>query len=129
MENANLSKPIRNVLVLIAVVGLILAGWLAGHIFRHLTPYYQHPPIEEIDPHIKNGFEAEGIRRQVVFTESPVTRIFTSEGSLLLGEVLLENCVGNTYYTSLPAKCRSADGRLVRVEENGVYIVTIPGDK
>jgi len=28
---------------------------------------------------------------------------------------LPEQCVGDTYYTSLPAKCHTADGRLVRV--------------
>ena len=72
--------------------------------------------IEEVDPRIKTGyeFEIEGIRRLVVFPEislAPQVRIYPGEGQINF----MDGCVGNTYYTSLPAKCRSLDGRLVRV--------------
>lgn len=109
----HISKLIRNLLVLITVVGLVLTGWLVGHILRHLTPSYRHPPIEEIDPHIENGLDFEGIRRQVVLTGNPASSAFVIEGPLYLEQFLSNQCLGSTYYTSLPAKCRSADGELV----------------
>ena len=114
------SKPpmyVRKVLVLIALIATTSFGWLVGHIVRFSIPVYQHPPIEEIDPHIRNGYEPEyeGIRRQFVWTGVPAARIPSSEGAIILGELTMEQCLGSTYYTSLPAKCQTADGRLVRV--------------
>lgn len=118
-ENLNPPKPIRNLLVLLTVIGLVLTGWLAGHILRHSISELQlrHPPLPEVDPHIKNGydFEFQGIRRMAILPGNPAVGSSASEGTLFLGQVLLNQCSGNTYYTSLPAKCRSADGSLMRV--------------
>ena len=122
-------KIILNLLVLITVIGLVLTGWLVGHVLRFSNPALWHPPIEEIDPQIKNGFESEGIRRQAVLMGNSSLRALTREGMLIIGEVLSESCVGNTYYTSLPAKCRSADGSLVRVTGDGSTLIYIPPDK
>jgi len=125
------SKLISNLLVLITVLGFALTGWLVGHILRHSMPAYQfqHSPIDEISPKIENGFQFDGIRRQVVLTGESAWRAVTSEGSFYLGQALFNGCDGNTYYTSLPAKCRSADGRLVKVEGNDSYIIVVLEDK
>jgi len=128
---AKQSKLIPNLLVLITVIGFALSGWLVGHILRHTLPAYQfqHPPIQEVDPNIKNGFESEGIRREAVLMGNPAVQVFLGEGSLSLGETLFQAYVGNTYYTSLPAKCRSVDGRLVIVGNSPGQRVLTPPDK
>jgi hypothetical protein len=125
------SKLIPNLLVLITVLGFALTGWLVGHILRHSIPAYQfqHSPIEEINPKIENGFQFDGIRRQATLMEESAQGLFTSEGSFFLGQALINACVGNTYYTSLPAKCHSADGSLVKVGSEEVRITLIPQDK
>ncbi|MGB7873082.1 MAG: hypothetical protein WBL25_01770 [Anaerolineales bacterium] len=129
MQISKSPKLIHNFLIFTAVVGLVFTGWLAGHILRHTTPAIQHPPVQELDPHIKNGFEPEGIRRQAVLMEISGMGVFTNEGSFYLGQALFNGCVGNTYYTSLPAKCRSGDGKLVKVGGNDSYIIVVPEDK
>jgi hypothetical protein len=125
-------KLIRNLLILTTVIGFTLTGWLAGHILRFYMPasQFQHPPNEKIDPKIKNGFDFEyqGIRRIAVFsriTEALQVQVFLDE----IQVKPLNGCVGNTYYTSLPAKCRSADGGLVAVRGIAPYFVVIPEDK
>jgi hypothetical protein len=128
-QNPTPSKIILNLLVLITVIGLVITGWLIGHTLRYSNPALWHPPIEEINPQIKTGFESEGIRRQAVLMGNPSLRALNREWTLILGEVLSGNCVGNTYYTSLPAKCRSADGSLVRVTGDGSTVIYIPPDK
>jgi hypothetical protein len=122
-------KLVKNILVLITVTGFAVTGWLVGHILRYSNPALWHPPIEQIDPQIKNGFEFEGIRREVVFTRNLALRVFPNEGRFYLGQVLLNPCAGNTYYTSLPAKCRSADGKLVRVGGVEASVLVTPGDR
>jgi len=115
----NTDKPgyvVWKLLVLAAVIGMVLFGWLAGHILRYSTLEFWHPPIEEINPRIKTGveFDSEDIRRLAMLPENlqaTQLRVYPGEGQINL----FDGCVGNTYYTSLPAKCRSADGRLVRV--------------
>jgi hypothetical protein len=131
MEYSKPTKPIQNILVLITVIGFALTGWLVGHILRHSFPVYQfqHPPVEEISPKIENGSQFDGIRREAVLTGESAWGAFTSEGSLFLGQALFNACVGNTFYTSLPAKCRSADGELVKVGRNDSYIIVAPEDK
>ena len=115
-------KLVLNLLVLITVIGLVLTGWLAGHILRHTTPVFQHPPIEESDPHIKIGYEFEGIRRIVVLPGTSKTaqlQVYLGEGKINLPSA----CEGTTYYTSLPAKCHTADGRLVQVGPQGEQLI------
>ena len=116
-------------LVLFTVIGLVLTGWLVGHILRFSNPALWHPPTEEINPQIKIGSESEGIRREVVLMGNPSLRALARERILVPGEVLSGDCVGNIYYTSLPAKCRSANGRLVQVGGNESHIILIPGDR
>ena len=117
----------QNILVLAILIGLVIAGWLAGHILRYSIPALWHPPIQEVDPQIKTGYEfkSEGIRRQAVLTENPQLsqmRIYLGKMQLLP----LEGCVGDTYYTSLPAKCRSGDGELVQVGGVDRNVIVIP---
>ena len=119
----------RNFLILAALLGIVSFGWLAGHILRHITPAFEVPSIEEIDPHIENGSEFEGIRRQVVLTGIPAARLPGDEEAVVLGEFSVEQCQEFTYYTSLPAKCRTTDGRLARVGGNGMSIFIIPPAK
>jgi len=128
MEIMNRSNPTQKILVLITVIAFALTGWLVGHILRFSMMVYdiQHPPLEEINPQIKNGLESEGIRREVALTGNLALQLLPNEGTLYLGQVLLDGCIGNTYYTSLPAKCRSADGKLVRVGGTGTQRLFIP---
>ena len=132
-ENLNPPKPIQKLLVLFTVIGLVLAGWLTGHILRHsiLEDQFRHPPIPEVDPHIKNGYdiEFEGIRRLAVLTGNPAVDVISGKGTLFLGQVFLSQCSGNTYYTSLPAKCHSADGSLIRVGGTEPDFYLFPSNK
>lgn len=118
MQYPNRPKLIRNLLVLFSVIGLVLTGWLAGHILRYSIPAHQfrHPPVPEFDLHIKNGnlFDFEGIRRQVVLTGNPTARVSGNREAFDLRKIVLNECNGNTYFTSLPAKCHTPDGRLVQ---------------
>ena len=131
MQISNLTKLTQNILVIITVIVMIMTGWLIGHILRHLTPVYEHPPYEEINPSIENGFEREtdGIRRMVVLTGNSAVRLLPSEGMLYLEKIILDGCMGNTYYTSLPAKCQSADESLMRVEGTPMKRLIPPPDK
>ena len=116
MQNNKLPGLFLNLLILMTVIGLTLTGWLAGHILRFSMRELWHPPIEEIDPKIKTGdiFELEG-RRIVASADSSSVRIYVDE-ELLVQSLEFNLCQGNTYYTSRPAKCHSADGRLERVD-------------
>jgi len=124
---------IKKLTILTALIGTVLFGWLSGHILRHSIPEYQfrHSPVPEIDPHIENGYETEfeGIRRMAVWMENPAVRIFTDEGTLYLGEILIGQCAGNTYYTSLPAKCQSMDGNWAQVGNGDSDVFLIPENK
>ena len=59
MQNSKSYKLILNVLVLVALIGTVLFGWLAGHILRYSNPAFWHPPIQETNPHIENGYQFE----------------------------------------------------------------------
>ncbi len=85
MENTNRPKLTHKILVIITVVAFVLAGWLTGHILRFAFPVLWHPPIEKITPQIQNGFEFEGIRREIVL---PGIGIFTRDGSAITGEFI-----------------------------------------
>ena len=128
MQISQPQKFVRKLLVLIALIATISFGWLVGHIVRFSIPTYQHPPIEEVDPHIQKGFQLEfqGIRRQFVWTGVSAARIPGNEGAIIFGDLTMEQCLGSTYYTSLPAKCHTADGRLVRVGGSNTVVVVPP---
>jgi hypothetical protein len=121
-------ETIRNVLILAALVGLVLLSLLLGHILRYSIPALWHPPIQETDPQIRYGVEFEGIRRLIIF---PGLALQTAPGPVLIREgwgAPPGECFGTTYYTSLPAKCQAADGRLVQaggIESNVILI--LPG--
>ena len=119
-------KFIKNFLVLAALTGAVLFGWLTGHILRHSIPefQFQHPPIPETGPKIKNGLEFEG-QRIVAAIDEPWVRVYIDGVPVNQMEV----CAGNTYYTSLPAKCRSSNRKLVQVGGIEANIILIPTDK
>ena len=119
MQDFKLPKPIPNLLVLIALTCAVLFGWLTGHILRFAFPVLWHPPIEKITPKIQYGFEFKGIRREAVLSGNPDLRILPNEGMLDLEQILLDPCISNTYYTSLPTNCHSVDGKLVSVVGTG----------
>ena len=118
------AKFVSNVLILAALVGSVSLGWLAGHILRYSLPALWHPPIQETNPQIKTGYEFEFVGRPSVIRplENPGVQIYNS------GELLKppERCMGMTYYTSLPAKCRSVSGELVQVGESPWKIILGP---
>jgi len=127
-QNSKISIA-RNILVLTALIAIAAFGWTVGHILRFSISSLGHPPIEESDPRIKIGLEEGGIRRQFVWTGSPVVRGFSGEGAVLPGEFSLAQCPGITFYTSLPAKCRSANGELIRAGNSGGEFVVTPPEK
>jgi hypothetical protein len=120
-------KLIQNLLVLTAVVGIALSGWLAGHILRHTLPGLEHPPIERIDPHIENGFriEFEDERFAITPQASPWVQVYLG-GSQIDSMGL---CLATTYYTSLPAKCHTPDGELAIVGGVQRQVILIPSDE
>lgn len=131
MENSKRVEIIRNVLVLATLVGVVLLSWLFGHILRYSIPAFWQPPVQETDPQIKVGleFEFEGIRRLAVLPGlAPVNGSVQFQFALAPGARPAE-CLGQTYYTSLPAKCRSVDGRLVMVREFESKFILIPQGK
>jgi hypothetical protein len=131
MQKPNQIEIARNMLVLAALGGLVLFGWLLGHTLRYSIPAFWHPAIPEIDSQIKNGleFDFEGIRR---FVELPELAAGSMPAQVQLSEIwaaLPAQCPGYTYYTSLPAKCRTVDGRLVQVRSTVSRILLIPPRK
>jgi hypothetical protein len=122
---------LAKILVLVALVGLVLLSWLAGHILRFSIPALWHPPLPETNPRIRYGdeIEFEGIRREVVLTgvapETWYARIEVRAGQAPMSA----DCMGLTYFTSLPAKCLTADGRLVIVQEFEPNVILIPRGK
>jgi hypothetical protein len=121
----------RNVLVLAVLIGLVLLSWLLGHILRYSIPSLWHPPIQETDPQIRYGldFELEGIRRLAVLPGlAPANAPAHAQPGEIWGALPAE-CPGYTYYTSLPAKCRTVDGRLVQVRSTESRILLIPPRK
>jgi len=131
MQKPERVEVIRNVLVLAALIGLVLFGWLLGHILRYSIPALWHAPIQENDSQIKYGveFQFDGIRRSVVLPglapAIPVAPVQIREGQ----KPLPVACPGYTYYTSLPAKCRTLDGRLVQVGGVESNVILIPQGK
>jgi len=113
-----------NLLVLVVLIGTVSLGWLAGHILRYSLPKLWHPPVQETNPQIKNGYQFELEDEHFILTpqEVPWVRVYIG------GERLKppERCVGMTYYTSLPAKCRSVSGELVQVGESPWKIILGP---
>lgn len=125
------AEVFRNVLILATLIGLVLFSWLVGHILRYSIPALWHPPIQETDPQTEYGIdlEFEGIRRLVVLPEmapgNAQIQIYKREVQITLPG----RCLGYTYYTSLPAKCRTVDGRLVQVGGVEGNFILIPQDK
>ena len=113
MQNSHPPKLIYKLLVLLTVIGLAVVGWLTGHILRHAVPELQHPPIR------LPGEEVGKVRMQ--FLDNPrFNSVPSGEPRLYVFTEKLNfspsfECRNNTYYTSLPAKCQSVDGHLVRV--------------
>ncbi len=114
------SKLALNILVLIALIATVSLGWLAGHIIRFSIPELWHPPIENIIPGEKIGVNLE-LPPEIV-ERNTITNWSTNVTPMML----LSQCKSDVYYTSLPAKCRSVDGRLVRVGGVQQEIMAIP---
>jgi len=131
MQKPERVEVIRNVLVLAALIGLVLFSWLLGHILRYSIPALWHPPIPENDSQIKYGveFEFDGIRRFVILPGlapgNIVAPVQIREGQITLPV----ECPGYIYYTSLPAKCRTVDGRLVQVGGIESNVILVPQGK
>jgi len=124
MQNPNPPRLIQNLLILITVIGFALTGWLVGHILRHSIPKLWHPPIEEIIPGEKIGNAFEAYTPQIL-GGVPITNWSVDVAPMMM----LSQCKTDVYYTSLPAKCRSADGKLVRVERAYLERLIIPQSK
>lgn len=122
--NINKQSFARNLLVLAALIGTVALGWLAGHILRYSIPALWHPPIQEMNPQIRNGYEFEFEDERFILTpqENPWVRVYIGRTRV----ELQERCLGITYYTSLPAKCQSVDGNLVGVEGLQMRVVITP---
>jgi len=129
MQQNSKIRLARNIFVLTALIAIVAFGWTVGHILRFSISSLGHPPIEEIDPRIKTGLEEGGIRRQFVWTGIPAARVFSGEGAVIPGEFSPAQCPGTTFYTSLPAKCRSANGELIRAWNAGREFVVTPLEK
>ena len=124
-------KLLINLAILAALAGLALTGWLVGHVLRYSIPALWHPPLPDIENGIMTGFEYEGIRRMAQMTDDTWIlvpnsgEIFRVSSGEIWGNAL-EECLSSTFFTSLPAKCRTADGRLVRVGGSESNLFQIP---
>ena len=124
-------KLLINLAILAALAGLVLSGWLVGHVLRYSLPALWHPPLPEMDPGLITGYEYEGVRRlaqlpQVTRIQLPNSEeILRRPGDTLPG-IASQECVSYTFFTSLPAKCHTADGRLVRVGGSESTPIFIP---
>jgi len=129
MEKTDWQGIVRNVLVLAALTGMVLVGWLAGHILRFSIPAYQfqHPPIQENDSHIKNGYEFQlkGAAFSITPADSPWVKAYLGDEQ----QGLSPRCIALTYYTSMPAKCLTVDGQLVQVGGTETNVIVLPSDK
>ena len=117
------SKFIRNMLVLAGLIGIVLIGWLLGHILRFSIPELWHPPLQDTDPGTRYVMEYEGIRRIVAVSASGLANLSEGNPPPLAFGALSGACSGTTYFTSLPAKCHTVDGRLVELRDSGPALI------
>ena len=121
----------QKVLILVLLVGMVLLSWLAGHTLRYAFPSLWHPPFRETDPQTRYGVEPvyEGIRRVVVLPGlAPRASSFQIEGTIQQ-RLLPDECMVLTYFTSLPAKCLTPDGRYRSVQELDPGFILVPQEK
>ena len=113
-----MQKKIRalKIFILTALIATASLGWLAGHIIRFSIPALWHPPIEENTPGEKIGSVFQAYTPQIL-GGVPITN---------WGVNAWQDCKNDVYYTSLPAKCRSMDGRLVQVRGFEPNVIVIP---
>jgi len=112
------TKIALNILILAALISTVSIGWLVGHVIRFSIPEFWQPPIEERIPGEKIGDASQ--------PPLPAERIPVTRWNANVTPMMLEHCKTNVYYTSLPAKCRSVDGNLVRVGVVQREIMIIP---
>ncbi len=110
-------ETVRKTLVLAALIGAVLFSWLLGHVLRFSIPALWQPPLQELNPQTEYGFEIElaGIRRLAVFPGLAPAGLATQLQRLPAPGAPPGECQGLTYFTSLPAKCLTPDGRLIEV--------------
>jgi hypothetical protein len=117
-------KYFLKILILTALVATVSLGWLAGHILRYSNPEIWQPPVHIPGEKIVKIFKFVGFQHPGMPQElSPSSRLQSALSRLRVQSV--EGCAGNTYYTSLPAKCRNLNGELVqlRPDQRGLIIV------
>jgi hypothetical protein len=131
MEKPKRVEIVRNILVLLTLIGLVLFSWMLGHILRYSIPGLWHPRIPEIDPHIRYGgeFESEGIRRLAAFPGLALVDVQVKADLREQPSGPPEECLSLTYYTSLPAKCWTSDWRFVSVSGIESNVSVIPPSK
>jgi len=122
----------RNMLILVMLAVAVMFSWLAGHTLRYSIPKLWHPPVQETDPHLEYGSDLEfsGIRRAVVLPGLAPKAAASARIQVWVGQGTISNeCMALTYFTSLPAKCLTPDGRLVVVGVPEPNVVLIPQGK
>lgn len=123
-------EAFRNILVIALLIGLVLSSWLLGHILRFSIPALWHPPVQETNPQNKYGVEFDGNRRMTLLLEVAPVKEHLEIISIQDGQDSPPGeCRGLTYFTSLPAKCLSMDGRLVQVRRIETNFILFPVGK
>ncbi len=98
------AKPARNFLIIITLTGLIFVGWAAGNNFRKLFQ------------------ERQGLGSLQSNTPQIIGRVPIQNWSPLFSQ----ECKDDVYYTSLPAKCQTVDGRLIEAGNDELDMILIP---
>jgi hypothetical protein len=131
MQKPKQVEIVRNVLILAALIGVVLFSWLLGHILRFSIPAFWHPPAPETDPQIRYGaeFEFEGIRRLAIFPGLELVSLSAKLPLPMIPGALPSACRGLTFFTSLPAKCLTTDGQLVKIGGVESIVILIPESK
>jgi len=93
---------VLNLLILTTLFGLVITGWVLGHIYRHSIPEFQQP---------RDSVPGEKIGS---FSDLP-SEIYLGLPIKNWEVPAWMECKNDLVYTSLPAKCQTTDGRMMEV--------------
>ena len=107
------TKLALNLLILITLIGLVIVGWTAGDAIRKSFQERQY---------LLESLSAEELGVFQTYTPQILVGVSITNGNITAGQ----GCKDNVYYTSLPAKCQSVEGRLIQVGDIESNIILVP---
>ena len=123
MEDPKKPHYIKQLLILWAVLALIGTSWVSGHILRHAIPSLWNIPTP-IPPMPGEKIGMFSPYSPQIASAAPITNWEPFDWET----ISWNPCRTDTYYTSYPAKCRTADGTLIQVGKHSRENDIIPPD-